>query len=108
MYNHKTNSTMRKLHQMALLLVGMLAVTATTAQKAETPNNTYDLGATINEMTLTVGGVLVAATNNGLVGIDAKQNTPIFSFNNFGKLSPEETDFIPASPYIVVSQGANN
>lgn len=83
-------------------------VNVTSAQKAETPENTYDLGATINEMTITVGGILVAATNEGLVGIDPKQNTPVFTFNNFGKLKPEETEFIPASPYIVVSQGADS
>jgi len=83
-------------------------VNVTTAQKAETPQQTYDLGAKINEMTLTVGGILIAATNDGLVGIDPKQSTPVFTFNDFGKLSPEETDFIPASPYIVVSQGANS
>ena len=99
---------MRKLNQCVLLLVGILMVNVTVAQKAEAPEHTYDLGANINEMTLTVGGILVAATNDGLVGIDPKQSTPIFTFNNFGKLSPEETDFIPASPYIVVSQGANS
>jgi hypothetical protein len=59
-------------------------------------------------MTLTVGGILVAATNDGLVGIDPKQSTPIFTFNEFGRLKPEETEFIPLSPYIVVSQGANS
>ena len=99
---------MRKLNQFVILLVGILMVNVTSAQKAETPENTYDLGATINEMTITVGGILVAATNEGLVGIDPKQNTPVFTFNNFGKLKPEETEFIPASPYIVVSQGADS
>ncbi|WP_100612124.1 outer membrane protein assembly factor BamB family protein [Confluentibacter lentus] len=99
---------MKKLNQFLLLLVGILIVNVSTAQKAETPENTYDLGATINEMTLTVGGILIAATNEGLVGIDPKQSTPIFTFNNFGKLKPEETDFVPASPYIVVSQGADS
>ncbi|WPR71463.1 PQQ-binding-like beta-propeller repeat protein [Flavobacterium sp. NG2] len=99
---------MRNLNKSILLLVGMLMVNLTTAQKAETPQQTYDLGAKINEMTLTVGGILIAATNDGLVGIDPKKSTPIFTFNDFGKLSPEETDFIPASPYIVVSQGANS
>ena len=83
-------------------------VSTTFAQKAEQPNNTYSLGANINEMTLTVGGILVVATNDGLVGISPDNSTPIFTFNNFGKLSPEETDFIPDSPYIVVSQGANS
>src|SRR5690606_12144274 len=80
----------------------------TSAQKAEIPEHTYSLGSNISEMTLTVGGILVAATNEGLVGIDSKQSTPIFTFNNFGKLKPEETEFIPASPYIVVSQGADS
>ncbi|MGZ0015109.1 outer membrane protein assembly factor BamB family protein [Yeosuana sp. AK3] len=99
---------MRKVKQYALLLIGILIVNVTTAQKAEAPEHTYDLGANINEMTLTVGGILVAATNEGLVGIDPKQSVPVFTFNNFGKLKPEETDFIPASPYIVVSQGADS
>ncbi|NCO63885.1 MAG: PQQ-binding-like beta-propeller repeat protein [Flavobacteriales bacterium] len=99
---------MRKIKQYALLLVGILIVNVATAQKAEAPEHTYDLGANINEMTLTVGGILVAATNEGLVGIDPKQSVPVFTFNNFGKLKPEETDFIPASPYIVVSQGADS
>jgi hypothetical protein len=99
---------MRNLKQLALLLVGILMVSTAFAQKAEKPDNTYSLGANINEMTLTVGGILVVATNDGLVGISPESTTPIFTFNNFGKLSPEETDFIPASPYIVVSQGANS
>tara|TARA_R110002049_G_scaffold71370_2_gene183914 strand:- start:2717 stop:4624 length:1908 start_codon:yes stop_codon:yes gene_type:complete len=99
---------MRKSNTFVLLLVVILAVNVTNAQKAEAPDTTYDLGSNINEMTLTVGGILVAATNDGLVGIDPKQSTPVFTFNNFGKLSPEETEFIPASPYIVVSQGVGS
>lgn len=75
------------------------------AQKSETPENSYDLGAKINEMTLTVGGVLVVATNDGLVGIKPTETKPIFSFTNFGQLKPEETEFIPLTPYIIVSQG---
>ncbi|WP_111309039.1 outer membrane protein assembly factor BamB family protein [Confluentibacter sediminis] len=99
---------MRKLNKFILLLTGILIVNLTTAQKAETPQNAYDLGANINEMTLTVGGILVAATNDGLVGINPNESKPVFTFNNFGKLSPEETDFIPDSPYIVVSQGVGS
>ncbi|WP_338357295.1 PQQ-binding-like beta-propeller repeat protein [Yeosuana marina] len=99
---------MRHLKQFVLLFAGILIVNSVNAQKAETPNQTYNLGTKINEMTLTVGGILVAATNDGLVGIDPKQSAPVFTFNNFGKLSPEETEFIPASPYIVVSQGVGS
>lgn len=96
---------MRHLNFLVFLLAGTLMLNA---QKAETPDQTYDLGTKINEMTLTAGGILVAATNEGLVGLDPKQSTPVFTFNNFGKLSPEETEFIPASPYIVVSQGVGS
>ncbi|UMB53234.1 hypothetical protein MKD41_12945 [Lutibacter sp. A64] len=92
-----------------LFLVTFLTISAIiSAQKAEKPDNIYDLGATINEMTLTIGGVLVVATNDGLVGIKPPENTPLFIFNNFGQLKPEETEFIPNSPYIVVSQGVNS
>lgn len=75
------------------------------SQNVESSDNTYDLGSKINEMTLTVGGILVVATNEGLVGINPNNNRPIFTFTNFGQLKPEETEFVPASPYIIVSQG---
>jgi hypothetical protein len=92
-----------------LLLIICISISSIlNAQKAEAPNNTYDLGATINEMTLTIGGVLVVATNDGLVGIKPNESEPVFTFNTFGQLKPEETEFVPNSPYIVVSQGANS
>lgn len=90
-----------------LMLVLFLSVTSMLAQKSE-PNTVYDVGATINEMTLTIGGVLVVATNDGLVGIKPSESKPIFTFNTFGQLKPEETEFVPDSPYIIVSQGANS
>ncbi|MBI9040385.1 PQQ-binding-like beta-propeller repeat protein [Lutibacter sp.] len=91
-----------------LILVLLFSTISIVAQKSETPHTTYDLGAKINEMTLTVGGVLVVATNDGLTGIRPTQNEPVFVFNTFGQLKPEETEFIPGSPYIIVSQGANS
>ncbi|AJR02339.1 hypothetical protein AW14_00455 [Siansivirga zeaxanthinifaciens CC-SAMT-1] len=106
--NYKTNSTMKKFNLVILVLAIIFLSNITFAQKAEQPETTYDLGSKINEMTLTVGGILVVATNDGLVGIDPKVKTPVFTFNNFGKLSPEETDFVPESPYIIVSQGVGS
>tara|TARA_Y100000815_G_scaffold84412_1_gene73139 strand:+ start:820 stop:2727 length:1908 start_codon:yes stop_codon:yes gene_type:complete len=91
-----------------MMLVLLMGTTLLYGQKAESPDQSYDLGAKINEMALTVGGVLVVATNDGLAGIKPDQSQPVFTFNNFGKLKPEETDFIPGSPYIVVSQGAGS
>ncbi|MEZ4795718.1 MAG: PQQ-binding-like beta-propeller repeat protein [Flavobacteriaceae bacterium] len=92
----------------AIMFAFLISTNLLNAQKAETPNQNYDLGSKINEMTLTVGGILVVATNDGLVGIKPTESQPVFTFNNFGKLKPEETDFIPNSPYIVVSQGATS
>jgi hypothetical protein len=103
--NHKQNSTMRHFNFLVFLLVSTLVVNA---QKAEIPNQNYNLGAKINEMTLTVGGILVVATNDGLVGIKPTESQPVFTFNNFGKLKPEETEFVLNSPYIIVSQGVGS
>ncbi|MBA6153975.1 outer membrane protein assembly factor BamB family protein [Gelidibacter maritimus] len=94
-----------KLMMMIALFFG---TTSANAQKAETPNQSYDLGSSINEMTLTVGGVLVVATNDGLVGIRPTESQPVFRFNDFGKLKPEETQFVPNSPYIIVTQGVGS
>ena len=101
----KTTSLLIKKSIFVALLFSVYSILA---QKSETPHTTYDLNSKINEMTLTVGGVLVVATNDGLVGIRPTQKEPVFTFNNFGQLKPEETEFIPGSPYIVVSQGANS
>ncbi|WP_426431064.1 PQQ-binding-like beta-propeller repeat protein [Winogradskyella sp. HB-48] len=96
------------LTQIKIIMMLALFVSAASLYAQETPEQSYDLGAKINEMTLTVGGILVVATNDGLAGIKPDQIQPVFTFNNFGKLKPEETDFIPNSPYIVVSQGADS
>jgi len=81
-----------------LIITLLFSVTSiVTAQKLENPSTIYDLGANINEMTLTIGGVLVVATNEGLVGIKPTQKEPAFSFKTFGKLKPEETKYIPTS-----------
>lgn len=101
----KTLLITRKAYILGLFLISTLSINA---QKAETPDQNYNLNSKINEMTLTVGGVLVVATNDGLVGIKPTESQPVFTFNNFGKLKPEETEFIPNSPYIVVSQGADS
>lgn len=94
--------------KLMVMIALFFGTTSANAQKAESPNQNYDLGSNINEMTLTVGGVLVVATNDGLVGIRPTESQPVFRFNDFGKLKPEETEFVPNSPYIIVSQGVGS
>ena len=52
-----------------VIVAFVLFATSLYAQKAETPDHNYEFGAKINEMTITEGGTVVVATNDGLVGI---------------------------------------
>ena len=74
------------------------------AQKAEAPDHNFDLGANINEMTITQGGTVVVATNDGLVGIKPGQDKLLFNFTDYGRVKPEELNYIPLSPYVMVGQ----
>lgn len=94
--------TSTKLHLIvSLMFVGALTVNA---QKAEQPDYRYDVGANINEMTLTDGGTMVVATNDGLVGIKPGTNELLFNFTEYGRVKPEELFFVPLAPYVVVGQ----
>ncbi|WP_353779342.1 PQQ-binding-like beta-propeller repeat protein [Winogradskyella sp. 3972H.M.0a.05] len=86
------------------MLVLFLSATSLLAQKAETPDNSYALGAKINDMTITEGGTVVVATNDGLVGIKPNNSNLLFNFTDYGKVKPEELNFIPNAPYVVVGQ----
>jgi outer membrane protein assembly factor BamB len=83
----------------------ILAGFTMSAQKAEEPDFRYDTGAKINEMTLTQGGTLVVATNDGLVGIKPGSNELLFNFTEYGRVKPEELTFTPFAPYVTVAQG---
>lgn len=75
------------------------------AQRAEQPDFRYDTGAKINNMTLTQGGTMVVATNDGLVGIKPGSNKLLFNFTEYGMVKPEELTFVPNAPYVIVAQG---
>ena len=89
-----------------LKLTAFIVIFGTTAiaQKAETPDYRFDVGSSINDMTLTQGGTMVVATNDGLVGIKPGSNDLLFNFTDYGKVKPEELNFIPNAPYVVVGQ----
>jgi len=86
------------------MLICLLIASTAMAQKAETPDFRYDVGAKINEMTITQGGPLVVATNDGLVGIKSGSNDILFNFTDYGRVKPEELNFIPNAPYVTVGQ----
>ena len=87
---------------LAVVLVGQALFV--NAQKAEMPDDTYDLGVKINDMTITEGGTVVVATDDGLVGIKPNNKTLLFNFTDYGRVKPEEMQFIPLSPYVMIGQ----
>jgi len=87
-----------------LLCLSFCFATIAMAQKAETPDYRYDVGAKINEMTITQGGTMVVATNDGLVGIKPGSNDLLFNFTDYGRVKPEELHFVPNSPYVSIGQ----
>lgn len=87
-----------------LTLALFISASSVFAQKAEQPDNNYSLGANINEMTLTEGGTLVVATNDGLVGIKPGTNDLLFNFTDYGRVKPEELFYVPQAPYVIVGQ----
>lgn len=87
----------------AVLLV--MTVQQVTAQKGDTPNFTYNFDGKIDFMKLTDSGVLVVANGDGFAGVKPGQDKLHFNFTDYGKVKEEELQFIPLSPYVIVSQG---
>lgn len=69
------------------------------------PTNTYTIDGKINFMKLTDTGILLIAHNDGFAGIKPESNKLIFDFKDYGSVKEEELQFIPATPYVVISQG---
>jgi len=87
-----------------VLMMLALAMSATSLIAQEAPDQSYDLGAKINDITITQGGTVVVATNDGLVGIKLGQEGTLFNFTDYGRVKPEELKYVPFSPYVVVGQ----
>lgn len=90
--------------KVAVIVTLLLNTLFLCAQKT-TPDYTYNLGGKINMMQLTDAGVLVITNGDGLVGIKPGASAAHFDFKDYGKVKPEELEFVPMSPYLVVSQG---
>jgi hypothetical protein len=87
-----------------VMVAFVLNATSLFAQKAEAPDHNYQLGAKINEMTITEGGTVVVATNDGLVGIKPGENELLFNFTDYGRVKPEELFYVPRAPYVIIGQ----
>jgi hypothetical protein len=93
---------MKNIKIFVFLLAGTLMLNA---QKAETPDQNYDLGAKIGEMTITDGGTVIVTTNDGLAAIKPGQEGLLFNFTDYGKINPEtELEIVSGAPYVIVSK----
>lgn len=77
---------------------------ATSLFAQEAPDQSYEIGAKINDMIITEGGTVVAATNDGLVGIKPGQDGLLFNFTDYGKINEKEFEIVSGVPYVIVSQ----
>jgi hypothetical protein len=98
---------MKKVCSMLIIvfLVTLLSNMSVAFAQKTTPDAIHNLGGKISMMKLTDAGVLVIANGDGLVGIKPGAKETHFNFKDYGKVKPEELEFIPMSPYVVVSQG---
>lgn len=69
------------------------------------PENTFNVEGKVNFIKFTEAGVLVVASGGGLMGIKGGESQPHFNFKDYGKVKQEELEFIPYSPYLVLSDG---
>ena len=92
---------MRHIKTIVFLLAGSLILNA---QKAETPDFTYDIGGKIDQMTLTSSGVMLITHSKGLAGVKPGQDGLVFNFDDYGKVKQEEIFIVPNTPYVMVGQ----
>ncbi len=92
---------MRHIKTIVFLLAGSLMLNA---QKAETPDFTYDIGGKIDQMTLTSSGVMLITHGKGLAGVKPGQDGLVFNFDDYGKVKQEEIFIVPNTPYVMVGQ----
>lgn len=90
----------KKLTMLALFMSAASLI----AQQA--PDQRYELGAKINDMIITDGGTVIAATNDGLVGVKLGQEGLLFNFTDYGKINEKEFEILSGVPYVIVSQAA--
>jgi hypothetical protein len=85
-------------------LLSLLFVNLNFGQEVS-PQYTFNTEGKVNFMKFTDAGVLVVASSGGLIGIKGGESQPHFHFKDYGKVKEEELEFIPFSPYVILSDG---
>lgn len=97
-------STLLKAHILVCLMLSSIALFS---QKAETPDNKYDVGS-IKWMKVSDAGTLIASTSKGIYGIHPNQSSPIFLFDKRKNIKEENFNLISGTPYAMfIANGMN-
>ena len=84
-----------------------LSVASINAQKAEAPDNKYEVGA-IKWMKMSDAGTLIVSTAKGIYGIKPNESSPSFLFDKRKNIKQENFKLQPNTPYAMfIANGMN-
>ena len=90
-----------------LLALLLFSVSIIFAQKAENPDNKYEVGA-IKWMKMSDPGTLIVSTSKGIYGIKPNESQPAFLFDKRKNIKEENFHLQPQTPYAMfIANGMN-
>lgn len=97
----------RKILKTQFWLFLLLSTSLVIAQKAETPDNKYDVGA-IKWMKISDPGTLIVSTAKGIYGIKPNESSPSFLFDKRKNIKEENFKLQSGTPYAMfIANGMN-
>ena len=99
--------TIKHIIKKSIYTLLFLASSIILAQKAETPDNKYDVGS-IKWMKMSDPGTLIVSTSNGVYGIKPNETKPAFLFDKRKNIKEENFHLQALSPYAMfIANGMN-
>ena len=90
-----------------ILLLSLFSVSILFSQKAENPDNKYELGS-IKWIKMSDPGTLIVSTSKGIYGIKPNESKPSFLFDKRKNIKEENFHLQPLSPYAMfIANGMN-
>lgn len=86
----------------------LLALAISAAAQKDIPDYKYDPVGNIAFFKVTESGVLLLAGSGGLAGVNPGADKAHFVFAEYGKVKEEEVEYVPKSPYVIISQGGKS
>ena len=91
--------------KLQLIIVLFLTVLTSYSQTTIKEGNVFSMKGNIETLKVAPGGILLVGTSEGMTAIEAHKNTPLYEYNAFGKIKPEELTLMDNLPYVVLTRG---